>query len=358
MVSKQWCSLISGPYFSRCLNEIENSSALFLRAVTCSPSSPPKYHFLPLDGKPVRDDSLRSLTFVDDPAGIKILQSCNGLFLCCSNNCTVAERNYYIYNPATNEYTKLPKPGFRTPNTIFGVFLAFDPSKSSSSHYKVVFVRSSESSPRDLYQLEIFSSETQLWTFSREIPSANYSQGVYCCGAIYWRTNSGAFQCFIVDQERFEEIPMPEIPYTWGQQAKCRYFGESGDHLHLILTDGRRKTRKFNVYQMEEDFSGWFVKYEVDLSQLISAYPEMTRSNSNQSNWDWDYHAFRVLAIFSKGIESFMVLHIPGKAICYSFRDKTCTLLHDFAPNCPDIDGVTIFEPNDAYPYLRTFACV
>lgn len=353
-VSKHWLSLLSSPYFSRCLNHTSKSpSALFLRMP--SSSYKPKYYFLWLDGKPILGPFIRSLTFVDEPAGIRILKSCNGFFLCCSNN-RIGEynRNYYIYNPTTNQYTTLPQTSIRIPNTTFGVILAFDPSKSS--HYKVVFVRSSETS--HLYQLEIYSSETQRWSFSNEIPRANYSQGVYCCGCIYWMTNSGTLLCFGVDQERFHEIPMPEIPDDWNQQAKCRYFGESGGHLHLILTSGKHSTRQFDVYEMEKDSSRWFVKYKVDLNAVISDYPEMTRS-SNSHTSDWDYHSFRVLSVVCKESEgSFMVLHIPGKVISYSFKDKASTLIHDFAPGCTDIEGCTMFESDDAYPYVGTFAIV
>ncbi|XWS47700.1 hypothetical protein CRYUN_Cryun13aG0006600 [Craigia yunnanensis] len=348
-VSKHLLSLISSPYFSRCLNQSSKCpSALFLRVPPSS--NKPKYYFLSLDGKPVRNPFITSLTFVDESAGIRILQSCNGLLLCRSNS-RIGEynRNYYIYNPTTNKYTTIPKPGNRIPNTIFGVILAFDPSKSL--HYKVVFVRSSKTS--HLYQLEIYSSETRHWSFSNEIPEVNYSQGVYCGGSIHWMKNPRALLCFDVDQERFQEIPMPEIPGHWNQKAKCRYFGGFGGSLHLILTNGRHSTRQFDVYEMEKDFSRWFIKYQVDLNALISAYPEMTSCYSHPS--DWDYHAFRVLAVVCKESEgSFMVLHIPGKAISYSFKDKAFTLLHDFAPGCTDIEGCTTFECDDAYPYIET----
>ncbi|MFQ6637743.1 hypothetical protein Gotur_013744 [Gossypium turneri] len=362
-VSKHWLSLISSPYFSRCLNQIPISpSAIFLRM---QPSlNKLKYHFLSLDRNPVREPSVRSFTFVDDPAGIRILQSCNGLLLCCSNN-RLGEynRNYYIYNPTTHQYTTLPKPDNRTqsPNTIFGVILAFDPLKSA--HYKVIFVRSSETSPH-LYQLEIYSSETHQWSFSSEISKVNnFSQGVYCCGGIHWRNNSGPFLRFDVHQERFQEIPMPKIPDDWDQQTKCRYFGECGGRLHLILTSCKHSTRQFDVYEMKNDFSGWFVKYRVDLNALISANPKMTQSNCHASD-HWDYHAFTVLAIVvgeGSGQGSslpFMVLHVPGKVITYSFKDKTSTLLHDFAPDCTDIEGCTTFEYDDAYPYITTLAIV
>ncbi|KAB2053719.1 hypothetical protein ES319_A12G206900v1, partial [Gossypium barbadense] len=340
--------LPGNPYFSRCLNQIPMfPSAIFLQMQLSL--NKPKYHFLSLDRNPVREPSVQSFTFVDDPAGIRILQSCNGLLLCCSNN-RLGEynRNYYIYNPTTHQYTTLPKPDNRTqsPNTIFGVILAFDPLKSV--HYRVIFVRSSETSPH-LYQLEMYSSETHQWSFSSEISKVNnFSQGVYCCGGIHWRNNSGSFLRFDVHQERFQEIPMPKIPDDWDQQTKCRYFGEWS-------------TSQFNVYEMKNNFSGWFVKYQVDLNALISANPKMTQSNCHALE-HWDYYAFRVLAIVvgegsGQGSSSpFMVLHVPGKVITYSFKDKTSTLLHDFAPDCTDIEGCTTFEYDYAYPLYYNFS--
>ncbi|KAK8598814.1 hypothetical protein V6N13_076760 [Hibiscus sabdariffa] len=360
-VSKQWFSLISSPYFSRCLSQ----SSIFPSAIFLRMRNKLKYHLLPLDTNPVQGPTIRSFNFVDDSAGIRLLQSCNGLLLCCSNN-RIGEynRNYYIYNPTTNQYTTLPKPGNRTPspNTIFGVILAFDPSKSV--HYKVVFVRSSETTSH-LYQLEIYSSETHLWSFSSNIPKVkNFGQGVYCGGAIHWiMNNSRCLLCFNVHLERFQEIPLPNILDDWDREPKCRYFGECGGRLHLILTSCKHSTRQFDVYEMKNDYSGWLTKYQVDLNALTSTYPEMTRSHSHPS--DWDYHAFRVLAIVVReeskqgpSPSSFIVLHIPGKAITYSFKDKTSTLLHDFAPGCSDIEGCTTFEWDDAYPYVATLAIV
>ncbi|KAM7465809.1 hypothetical protein LguiB_013371 [Lonicera macranthoides] len=34
------------------------------------------------------------------------------------------------------------------------------------------------------------------------------------------------------------------------------------------------RTTIFNVYEMDMDYSGWFVKYRVDLDALMNAFPE------------------------------------------------------------------------------------
>ncbi|WRX18476.1 hypothetical protein QQP08_010963 [Theobroma cacao] len=67
------------------------------------------------------------------------------------------------------------------------------------------------SSPH-LYRLEIYSSETQLWSFSSEIPKVNYSRWAYCCGAIYWMSYSRNFLCFDVDKERFQDPSLLQKP--------------------------------------------------------------------------------------------------------------------------------------------------
>lgn len=51
------------------------------------------------------------------------------------------------------------------------------------------------------------------------------------------------------------------------------YFGESNGHLHLIEINNAPATR-FSVYEMEMDYSGWFVKYHVDLGIVMETFPE------------------------------------------------------------------------------------
>ncbi|KAK1361418.1 hypothetical protein POM88_045892 [Heracleum sosnowskyi] len=70
---------------------------------------------------------------------------------------------------------------------------------------------------------------------------------------------------------------------------------------------------------MESDCSGWFLKYEVDLSPISQVFPQMTMTP------DQVY----VLSLVRREIfeeDSFLVLHIPGtprKAVRYNLVDKS-----------------------------------
>ncbi|GJU28855.1 hypothetical protein Tco_1172444 [Tanacetum coccineum] len=79
-----------------------------------------------------------SFGYAEEVDHVKILQSCNGLLLCTGSAWPVF---YYVYNPSTNLYKRLPQPNYylRDDSCFYssGVFrLAFDPRKSL--HYKVM----------------------------------------------------------------------------------------------------------------------------------------------------------------------------------------------------------------------------
>ncbi|PRQ54184.1 hypothetical protein RchiOBHm_Chr2g0174701 [Rosa chinensis] len=95
-----------------------------------------------------------------------------------------------------------------------------------------------------------------------------------------------------------------------------RYFWEShgGGHLHLIDMY-RPNLTAFEVLEMGRDYSGWFVKYRVDLDPIFSTYPQLP----------WYF----IVALFiareeTEGEESSsLLLHIPGKVISYNLRSNT-----------------------------------
>ncbi|KAK9931547.1 hypothetical protein M0R45_018821 [Rubus argutus] len=102
----------------------------------------------------------------------------------------------------------LPPPnaeGYDGITTIFGVHLAFDPSKSS--HYQVVCVRScsTSSAASNSYQIETYSSETRTWKLSGSPFSAPFDMvfdnGVIWNGTIHWISPTGASLCFNIAQE-------------------------------------------------------------------------------------------------------------------------------------------------------------
>ncbi|KAJ0098326.1 hypothetical protein Patl1_20705 [Pistacia atlantica] len=289
-VSKQWLSLISNPDFCLRRNLVTRSvSAIIVlskyrpgrkrdqRKVTKHGST--KYELINLNSDPSLG-VFKNLTF---SLGTVILHSCNGLLLCGNVDWRKPMHQCFILNPITKQRTKLPHIIGSPPDdyggspTIFGINLAFDPLKSP--HYKVICIRNCDSSDEGGYQMEIYSSETNgPWRLSggtvRALSYMKYKEGVFWNGALHWFTCLVACLYFTVDEETIHELPMPPLPKGTFLR-KCYYFGECRGHLHLI--EVYNPCTIFNVYEMRRDYSGWFVKYHVDLGEVVNAYREMAK---------------------------------------------------------------------------------
>ncbi|KAH7541895.1 hypothetical protein FEM48_Zijuj02G0015800 [Ziziphus jujuba var. spinosa] len=255
-LSKHWLSLISNPHFCRRSTALSNPSCgLFLLRPSISTNPNPVFDYLSLNQSSNLSNKhlMISLSFLTDPMGIKILQSCNGLLLCSTSGGPEARKKYYVYNPTTKHYTILPQLP------------------------KVVCVKSRNSEQTQL-EFEIYSSEMGAWplstskSFLSPISTYNidFNGGVFWNGAIHWistREAAGALY-FNLEEERFSEMPLPPLPEDWKDwnESQFGYFGESGDHLHVIGMYNP-PSKCFNVYEMKRDYSGWFAKFRVDLWQ-------------------------------------------------------------------------------------------
>uniref|UniRef100_A0A5B7BNX6 F-box domain-containing protein n=1 Tax=Davidia involucrata TaxID=16924 RepID=A0A5B7BNX6_DAVIN len=320
-VSKHWLSLITDPHFRHRRNLNPPSvSGLFLHRCTLLPYrchscnlNDPEFCFIPLDDK---NPIAAPFTLDDIEYNVYILQSCNGLLLCCSHP---PPENHYILNPTTKQFTKLPQ---LDASSTCHFSLAFDPSKSP--HYKVICFQQSKDSVRQ-FQIHIYSSETGTWRASGHpfmgCPSLLYYRGVFWNDAIHWIGSGGTSLYFNLDRESLQTMPMPRLYLEY--KRKEVYFGESRGHLHLILDD----SVSFCVYEMGRDYS-WFVKYEVDLAQVFAAFPDLMISKKNHTE-------FSILSVVREENEqeSFLVLHFPGKAIRYKFKDETFKKIFDFGPS-------------------------
>lgn len=185
-----------------------------------------------------------------------------------------------------------------------------------------------------------------------------FENGVFWNGAIHWVSDWGDSLCFDVEEEQMRDILMPSGD---GDLRLYRYFRESGDHLHLVEVYGSDNLQ-FDVYEMEKDHSGWFVKYQVDLNPVAAAFPEMVRGYADPI--DLHSYAFSILCVVHEETDedSFMVLHLPNKARRYNFKDNSFRKLHDFAPLRSRVgvggDSSLEFEYFDAYQFIESFACV
>jgi len=143
------------------------------------------------------------------------------------------------------------------------VFLAFDPLKSS--HYKVVFM--------GLYphvQIDIYCLERASW---KQIlaPGRGFRHEVFCGRVIHWLSDGNVVLGIDVESEKMIEMPnLPEIYSAW----KIKYFGECGGRLILIQTlTPSEYDVALNIFEMEEDFCGWILKFQVDLGPFSFCIP-------------------------------------------------------------------------------------
>ncbi|TXG70577.1 hypothetical protein EZV62_005512 [Acer yangbiense] len=373
-VSKQWRSLISGLQFCRRIYpDPYLVLGLLLHKINLNNQ---ENDFVPLTDKPT-SPPFKTLTFLNHPSGLEILQSCHGLLFCSGFTNTDFRRDYYIYNPTTKQFRTLPlPPGGQDSTIVRGMTLAYDPQKSP--HYKVVCVRKPNSWRAYLgiysqlghlnpfkydhhcgrmgyylrHQIVIYSSETRSWKLSGRPFIAhngvNFRRGVFWNGAVHWvNYYSSPSLYFKVDDEKVRKMPMHAIPIP-DVGRRLLYLDESRAHLHLVEIYGMTK---FEVYEMKTDYSGWFVKYKVDLDSITNAFPELISRHLHPSN-------FAILGISREADdgESYMVFHIPGKVIRYNLNDRTFNMIYDFSPGSEN--RYLRFNWFDAYHYIKTIAII
>ncbi|KAF7820560.1 F-box protein [Senna tora] len=358
-VSKRWLSLISHSNFCRrhtLRHPSSKVSGIFLRRTPGRAQS--GFQFLSLTSTHSASP-FTSLDFAHDPSGVKILQSCNGLLLCSSLGKFGTPRRYFVYNPTTRLFSALPQsyPLIEKSISIFGVNLAFDPSRSP--YYTVVCVRSTVESCY-FYQIMVYSSESESggWRLSGSPFNAPYDMafgdGVYWKGAIHWTSPKGSSLYFDLAQESLRRMPnLPLFNSSYYLVAAC-------GHLDLVQICGPRSA-KILVYQIDSDYSKWLLKYQVDLTELKPAFPDMVRFRDNHHPCclrSSSSYSFLVLSLVPDENEEhpYLLLHIPGKLISYCFKDKTFKTICDLMPS--PTKHTLQFGWHDAYQFVETLACV
>ncbi|XP_004305934.1 PREDICTED: F-box protein At5g07610-like [Fragaria vesca subsp. vesca] len=372
-VSKHWLSLISDPKFCH-RHTLQNPNPP-VSAVFCDKSNR-IFCFIPIDfdhlrgacstsintsnheiqnPSPSSSPPFNPLKFAQNQyhADIKIIQSCNGLFLCRLLYSPKQGPPYFIFNPTTNQFSTLipPATGEGVQPCVISIALAFDPSKSP--HYKVVCLRTIDGSiDGTIFHIAIYSSETHSWrildsTFKR-VSSILYSRVLYWNGAINWLGMYNDVAYFHVDEERDSYVRLPPHLYDrLNESRKYRYFMESSDGHHLHLIDiFRHSLTKFEVLEMGKDYSGWFVKYVVDLDPICRRLTPSER--------------YVVLFIDQDKNEeeesSYLLLHTPGKLISYNLKCGTYKSF-ELTPKAGVKNHLLRVEPSN-FRYMESLASV
>ncbi|PRQ36127.1 putative F-box domain, galactose oxidase, beta-propeller [Rosa chinensis] len=412
-VSKHWLSLISDPDFCRrhTLRNPNPKISAFFSSQTNEDTTINSITLGSPAGNPFK-------TLANSASALRILQSCNGLFLCYVEfPGEEEERNYppvYVVNPTTNKFRALSAPSLAKKEEVYMFVrygLAFDPSKSP--HYTVVCV-SHDILRGKRHSIEIYSSETGTWVKrfkalffpspsdegrhidTRRMPmhfdERSREGAVYCNGAIHWIRNrweaslpfcsetdgvveTVGFERSKLDVLHYYDIgeeslrlaaatpPVPlvvkNIPLEKEQNFPTefphlidRYFGESGGGCLYLIEVFEHCRTQFEVMEMERDYSGWFVKYHVDLSPVVAPRPGQ------------DPNAFVVLFL-SRDVETDgedsstdLWLHMPGKVVSYNLRTKSFKTSVELANRELFLALDDDEYEGDNYPYMETLACV
>lgn len=266
-----------------------------------------------------------------DSLNLQILQSCNGLFLCFSQ----PSQLYHICNRETQHPEVLPT-SFTTNH--FALNLAFDP--YTSPYYKVICVQKLEPQ-MPLHQISIYSSETRTWTFPDKPFVApgdiDFSDGVFCNGAIHWmrRTTKGLY--FNVEDEVLREMPKPPLKEGYSL-VSCEYFGECQGHLYYVVASPALPF--LELFEMKEDYSGWFLRSVIDLKALAIDFPIMGR-RSNSPHPFFPRYECDVLSIVQGHDDEDLevILSAPGEVIAYNHEKRSFRKLCDLILR-PDVRGV------------------
>ncbi|XP_076906696.1 F-box protein At5g07610-like [Bidens hawaiensis] len=219
-VSKHWRWLLTHTHFThRFDNNISKSHGLFFSGYIST-------LYVLFDVENRSTPPFRSLDIYINRPQVNIVQSCNGLLLCCSDRGPQGGKGalkYYVFNPTTKQLTIIPPVigGYRASKTICLAALAFHQNQTGCVHYKVVCIRSFE--PRgNTFQIQIYSSETRKWK--------------------------------ICTETRLQTLPLPEG--LMSSEIITMYLGESRGHLHFIAYENREENGlHFNVFEMLSDQS-------------------------------------------------------------------------------------------------------
>ncbi|KAF8025330.1 hypothetical protein BT93_F2234 [Corymbia citriodora subsp. variegata] len=364
LVCRRWRHLISDPVFvsdySRRHARLHSSGFYLQRFLFCEPN--PSLKFVSCDppeeslsgsGRPCADSEPSPANLIEDENGVRIWHSCNGLLLCSSFRCPDDDRVYYICTPPTRQFLPLPNPGCR----IEAINIAFDPGQAL---YRLVCVAASELSTQHR-QILVCSSHSGPWRKSGKPFLVSdelllFERGVFWNGRLHWVGRGRSALRFHVKDEVLMEMPMPPIPEGWSER-KLGYFGESGGHLYLVEIYGS-VTTAFDVMEMARDYSGWFVKYHVNLEAVAR---DLARSLLQRNVHAVDAYKFSVLHVVHRQVgeeeECFMVLRIPRGFALYDLKKNTAMDIGDSMPQLMSIgqEHGLVYTWERVFQYMDTF---
>ncbi|GAB2246858.1 hypothetical protein Droror1_Dr00006740 [Drosera rotundifolia] len=360
VVCKYWHHLISSPLFihHHSLRRHQSPiSGIFL--YRWSTSLFHHFSFENHENNDIDDHPLPSDLLND--RSIKILQSCNGLLLCNSDD------RFFVLNPTKGKSASIPPPPSDSDyfNPVRHLCLAFDPSHSPA--YTIVSV--SESISRiHRFAIRIYNPQSRNWRFAGDEFTApldlTFTGGVYWNRNIHWIGPRGSGLRFNLDREKI--LPMPTVQSI--RSRKWRLFEAAGGGLYLVeiyggACGGAWGSETVVVMEMGREYENWIVKYKVDLGAMM-----MTTSfeggggvvRRRDDACGGMYRAWHVMCVWKIGEEDLrLVVRVLGRMVWVCLRDGKVIDIGRFGKEFGGAGGGDgkEFDWVDVFPYVESPVC-
>ena len=273
-VCRDWKLQISTPFFAHNQsNNFHRVTGFFCQSL----SNPPSFISLDPNSCGIPDPSLQFL-----PEPVDIRTSSNGL-LCCQGR--TGEQPYYICNPATKQWKKLPKPTANHGSNP-ALVLIFEPSLLNFiAEYKLICAFPSADFD-NAYEFEIYSSSEGSWQISREVffGGAMFMpcSGVHVNGIVYWlsKMGGGGIVFFDLTMERTQRLYSSQNGCLGVMDGKLTVTSAYGQALTVNVLSNSYT----NTMGMNSRVKAWDRKLHVNLSDRseLGALPSYTHSAHDQ----------------------------------------------------------------------------
>jgi hypothetical protein len=354
-VSKSWRDLIADPINCKRLPQT-------LEGFFCTAGTGAGFRgcFVSLPGRPAPlfDPSFSFLTKLPGIENLKLLRSCNGLFLFEHGwNSGVGGPDYAVCNPATEHWVAVPSAGcpIGPPSGEARTYLIFDPAVSPHFH----LVNISQKDFMGEIEVRAYSSESRVWSdrtsqHSRWQDEGGWKQWVNG-GAILKSVLSsvvvnGLLHLVIYHVTELFLIAAMDMEgkmcriITWpDQRTFLNFVGQSQGHLHCVGALMERegdclKWAGLSIWVLEDyDTEEWVLKHRVSFLELFGQMNSLDSFNSI------------VVAIHPDRNMIFILQDSSRKLISYDMDSKE---LHAFYTLGHNFKSFTPYVPNFLEPLV------
>uniref|UniRef100_A0ACD5XZ32 Uncharacterized protein n=1 Tax=Avena sativa TaxID=4498 RepID=A0ACD5XZ32_AVESA len=226
--------------------------------------------------RPLVDPSLPFLRGAGYVHDFVLVDCCGGLLLCkfftSPTPSSQLDNDYVVYNPATEEWTVLPRNEGLDPRNV--IRLGFDP--AAPSWFAVFVLLQDLDNDCELTGVEIYSSRTGLWTsrqtagWSQQGTALEYHQdsvSVFLDGSLHLATDRSSIITVDMDGESLREFRRP--------YSGPGYIGQSQGRLHAIQIVQRNDDDDDDccllmVWVLQDYATGhWNLKHAANILELL-----------------------------------------------------------------------------------------